>query len=87
MGLHMVMAATVFDNLKSSLNTLQSNLTSLAWPIFITMCILAGIAWVAGGRGAEWAKGTLGKIIIGVFIVSLAAVIISTFRSMSGGSI
>lgn len=77
--------ASVWENLKSGLEKITEGVKTVSWTAFILALVVAGVAWIVGGRSAEFAKSTLGRVIIGVAILSLAAAIISTLQSTFGG--
>lgn len=79
------LAINVFENIGKAAGTFGSGLRGIAWTIFAVAVIICGVAWVIGGRGAEFAKSTLGRVVVGVGVVALATAIISTLAQMYGG--
>lgn len=77
---------TMFNNIKHFASQMSSQITAIAWTIFMLAIVIAGICWVVGGQTAQFAKSTLGRTIIGIALVALAAAIVSTVASLFGKS-
>ncbi|MDA3768175.1 TrbC/VirB2 family protein [Lactobacillus delbrueckii] len=77
---------TMFNNIKNFASEMSSQITTIAWTIFMLAIVIAGVCWVVGGQTAQFAKSTLGRTIIGIALVALAAAIVSTIASLFGKS-
>lgn len=75
----------VFSRIGSFANKMTTNITKVAWTVFILAIVIAGICWVAGGQTAQFAKSTLGRVIIGIALVALATAVVTTLASLFGG--
>lgn len=78
-------AINVFDRIAKGAAQLGTYAKAASWAIFVLAVVIAGIAWVIGGQGANFAKSTLGRVVVGVGIVSLAVAIITTLSDTFGG--
>lgn len=76
----------VFSRIGSFANKMTTNITRVAWTVFILAIVIAGICWVAGGQTAQFAKSTLGRVIIGIALVALATATVTTLASLFGGN-
>lgn len=79
------LANNVFENIGNFAGKMGSSIQGIAWTIFAVTVIICGVAWVIGGRGAEFAKSTLGRVVVAVGVVAMATAIISTLAQMYGG--
>lgn len=77
-------ATNVWDSIKKFLADTRTNLTMVSWGVFVVAVIVAGIMFAFGRSASELAKSMIGKVIIGVILVSFAVAIISTVASMGG---
>ncbi len=76
----------VFENIRKFATGINSKLTGAAWAIFALAVVIAGVCWVIGGQTAQFAKSTLGRVIIGVALVALATALVGTIASVFGKS-
>ncbi len=86
LSVNSIAGATLWENLKSGLEKITTGVRSISVAAFILAIVIAGVAWIIGGRSAEFAKSTLGRVLIGVAVVSLAVTIVSTLAATFGGS-
>jgi type IV secretory pathway VirB2 component (pilin) len=77
-------AQNFWDAIKKFLADTKTNLTMVSWGVFVVAVIVAGIMFAFGRSASELAKSMIGKVIIGVILVSFAVAIISTIASMGG---
>ena len=83
----MMLADTgVFKKIYDFADETKTNITKVAWAVFILAIVIAGVCWVAGGQNAQFAKSTLGRVIIGVALVALATALVTTLASVFGGN-
>lgn len=74
-----------WQSLKSWLDNITTNLKTISYSVFALALIAAGIAWVMGGRGAEFAKSTLMRVILAIMVIALAAAFITTLADGASG--
>lgn len=67
--------AGMFDGLQGGGHKILLSLGAL-------MLIAAGVAWMAGRQGAQWAKATLARVCLGVGLGTLALDIIGSLVSL-----
>lgn len=65
-------AAGLLNRLAGWIDGLQVGGVKILHSLAIVMLIAAGVAWMAGRQGAQWAKSTLGRVIIGLGVGTLA---------------
>lgn len=75
----------VFTNLGNAAGKMGVSVRGVAWTIFVVAVLICAVAWIFGGRGAEFAKSTLGRVVIGVGLAALATAVIDTLAKMFGG--
>lgn len=80
----LLLATNVFNNIQNGVGGIGKNIQTISWTIFTVAVIVSGVAWVIGGRGAEFAKSTLGRVVVAVGVVALATAIISTLAETFG---
>lgn len=76
----------VFENIRKFAASLNGKITAAAWAIFALAIVVAGVCWVIGGQTAQFAKSTLGRVIIGIALVALATALVGTIASVFGKS-
>lgn len=76
----------VFEKIGKFANSMAGNITKVAWTVFILAIVIAGICWVVGGQTAQFAKSTMGRVIIGIALVALATAVVTTLASLFGGN-
>lgn len=77
--------AAPFSRIKSAIDVIASNLKYIFPSVAILMFIVAGIAWMTGRKGGEFAKSLIGKVVIGIGVICLAATFVTWFGSIFGG--
>lgn len=80
-------ATNFWTSIQNFLSETKKNLVATSWGVFIVAAIVGGIMFAFGRSGSEIAKSLIGKIVIGVMIVSFAVAIISTIASMGGQTV
>lgn len=78
--------AAPFEKVKSAIKSLATQITNLTPWIALLCAVVIGVMWMSGQRGSQLAKSWAGKVITGIAIVVLAALIINWVVSVFGGS-
>lgn len=78
--------ATPFEKVQSAIKSLATQITNLTPWIALLCAVVIGVMWMSGQRGSQLAKSWAGKVITGIAIVVLAALIINWVVSVFGGS-
>lgn len=78
--------ATPFEKVQAALKSLATQITNLTPWIALLCAVVIGVMWMSGQRGSQLAKSWAGKVITGIAIVILAALIINWVVSIFGGT-
>ncbi|WP_301052045.1 MULTISPECIES: TrbC/VirB2 family protein [Lactobacillus] len=78
--------ATPFEKVQAALKSLATQITNLTPWIALLCAVVIGVMWMSGQRGSQLAKSWAGKVITGIAIVVLAALIINWVVSIFGGT-
>lgn len=78
--------AAPFEKVQTAIKSLATQITNLTPWIALLCAVVIGVMWMSGQRGSQLAKSWAGKVITGIAIVVLAALIINWVVSVFGGS-
>lgn len=78
--------AAPFEKVQTAIKSLATQITNLTPWIALLCAVVIGVMWMSGQRGSQVAKSWASKVITGIAIVVLAAVIINWVVATFGGS-